>query len=113
MDALYFTVTSLTTTGYGDVLLVGQDGRILSIVVMILGLTLFVRLLQAVVSPEKKVTNACTACGLDRHETDAVHCKRCGAILRIGSSETASRNRSPRVAGPTSPPAAPSKFPAK
>ena len=41
LDALYFTVTSLTTTGYGDVLLQGEGGRVLSIVVMLLGLTLF------------------------------------------------------------------------
>lgn len=44
VDALYFTVTSLTTTGYGDILLPGTGGRLLSVLIMIAGVTLFLRL---------------------------------------------------------------------
>ena len=35
VDALYFTVTSLTTTGYGDITLKDTPGRLISVVVMI------------------------------------------------------------------------------
>ena len=89
LDALYFTVTSLTTTGYGDVLMVGTGGKILSIVIMLLGLTLFVRMLQSIALGDGKVRTQCEACGLDRHEKDAVHCKRCGALLQMAQDKPA------------------------
>jgi voltage-gated potassium channel len=82
VDALYFTVTALTTTGFGDITLQGAWGRIISIVIMICGVTLFLRLLQALLRP-RKVRFACPACGLQRHEVDAVHCKACGLLLNI------------------------------
>jgi voltage-gated potassium channel len=81
-DALYFTVTSLTTTGYGDVTLPGTTGRLLSVVIMLSGVTLFLRLAQALFRPVK-VRYPCPACGLERHEPDAVHCKACGHLLKI------------------------------
>ena len=46
VDALYFTVATLTTTGFGDITLPGVWGRLLSIAVMLVGITLFVRLAQ-------------------------------------------------------------------
>ena len=82
VDALYFTVTSLTTTGYGDITLPGPMGRLLSVFVMICGVTLFFRLAQVVFRPYK-VRFPCNACGLQRHEPDAVHCKACGTLLNI------------------------------
>ena len=81
-DALYFTVTALTTTGFGDITLEGTSGRLLSVVVMLCGVTLFLRLAQAMFRPVK-VRFRCHACGLGRHEPDAVHCKACGALLNI------------------------------
>ena len=46
-DALYFTVTALTTTGFGDITLPGTTGRLISVVIMIFGVTLFFRLAEA------------------------------------------------------------------
>ena len=86
IDALYFTVTTLTTTGYGDILLPGTWGRILSIITMITGITLFLRLAQALVRPNK-VRHTCPTCGLMRHDPDAVHCKACGTTLNILNDE--------------------------
>ena len=82
VDALYFTVTSLTTTGYGDVLLPGTLGRLISIVIMLVGVTLFVRLGQTLLQP-RKVKFVCPSCALSRHDPDAVHCKACGEMLCI------------------------------
>jgi voltage-gated potassium channel len=81
-DALYFTVTALTTTGFGDITLPGTTGRMISVVIMLAGVTLFLRLAQALFRPAK-VRFRCEACGLGRHEPDAVHCKACGALLNI------------------------------
>ncbi|WP_237214025.1 potassium channel family protein [Falsiroseomonas oryziterrae] len=81
-DALYFTVTALTTTGFGDITLPGTSGRLISVIIMLAGVTLFLRLAQAMFRPAK-VRFRCHACGLGRHEPDAVHCKACGALLNI------------------------------
>ncbi|HEX8233920.1 MAG TPA: ion channel [Caulobacteraceae bacterium] len=86
VDALYFTVTSVTTTGYGDVLLPGHSGKLLSIIIMISGITLFVRLAQALFRPNK-VRFPCPTCGLLRHDPDAVHCKACGQVLNIPNAD--------------------------
>ena len=82
IDAVYFTVTSVTTTGYGDIILPGTWGRVVSIIIMIVGISLFVRLAQAIFRPHK-VHYPCEKCGLQRHEPDAVHCKACGNLLTI------------------------------
>jgi len=82
LDALYFTVTSLTTTGYGDIVLPGAWGRVVSIVTMLAGITLFVRLAQTLFKPHK-VKHDCPTCGLQKHDPDAVHCKACGVVLCI------------------------------
>ncbi|RZJ95882.1 MAG: ion transporter [Brevundimonas sp.] len=82
LDALYFTVATLTTTGFGDITLPGNWGRVLSIVVMLTGITLFLRLAQTLMRPGK-VKYPCDRCGLQKHDLDAVHCKACGAMLCI------------------------------
>jgi voltage-gated potassium channel len=81
-DALYFTVTALTTTGFGDITLPGTLGRLITVVIMILGVTLFFNLARALLQPTK-VRFPCPACGLQRHDPDAVHCKACGGLLNI------------------------------
>jgi voltage-gated potassium channel len=84
IDALYFTVATLSTTGFGDVTLMGStSGEVLSILMMLVGITLFLRLAQAVFRPGGKVVHPCPQCGLQRHELDAVHCKACGYVLNI------------------------------
>lgn len=82
IDALYFTITSLTTTGYGDVTLPGALGRLISVCIMIAGVTFFLRLAQVLFRPHK-VRFPCPDCGLQRHDPDAVHCKACGKVLCI------------------------------
>nr|WP_107341239.1 potassium channel family protein [Agrobacterium pusense] len=82
VDALYFTVATMTTTGFGDITLPGPLGKLTSVLTMIVGISLFVRLAQSIVRPYK-VLYPCETCGLQRHEIDAVHCKACGQLLNI------------------------------
>jgi voltage-gated potassium channel len=84
VDAMYFTIATLTTTGFGDITLQGQSGRVLSIIIMIFGVSLFIRLIQTVFRPSK-IRFKCTDCGLFLHDRDAVHCKHCGKVLDIPS----------------------------
>lgn len=82
VDALYFTVTTLTTTGFGDITLVGDDGKLIAVAVMIFGVSLFIRLIQTVFRPSK-IRFSCPDCALLLHDRDAVHCKHCGRVLAI------------------------------
>ena len=49
---------------------------------MIVGVSLFVRMVQVLFRP-RKMHHSCSACGLSEHESDAVHCKRCGTLLTL------------------------------
>ena len=80
VDAIYFVVATLTTTGYGDIVLSSTLGRLFSIVLMIMGISLFVSVVQKAVTKPQKIVR-CKECGLDRHDRDARHCKDCGAEL--------------------------------
>jgi voltage-gated potassium channel len=82
LDALYFTVTTLTTTGFGDITMTDSVGRLMTVVIMIFGVALFLRLVQTIFRPTK-VNYPCPDCGLSRHDPDAVHCKHCGRVLNI------------------------------
>ncbi len=82
IDALYFTVTTLTTTGFGDIVLTGTGGRLLAVGIMVFGAALFLRLAQAIFRPPR-VRHRCPQCGLLEHDSDASHCKHCGHVLNI------------------------------
>ncbi|MCW8086175.1 potassium channel family protein [Sabulicella glaciei] len=86
-DALYFVVTTLTTTGFGDFVPRDTGGRMLAVFIMLAGVTLFLRLAQALFRP-RKVRHPCPTCGLQRHEADAVHCKSCGTLVNIPNDES-------------------------
>lgn len=82
IDALYFTVATLTTTGFGDITMTTPGGKLLTVFIMVVGVALFIRLARAVFQPSK-VHYKCSECGLTRHDPDAVHCKHCGESVKI------------------------------
>lgn len=82
VDALYFTVSTLTTTGFGDIVMQGTAGKMLAVVIMIVGVALFLRMVQTIFRPDR-VRITCSGCGLSRHDSDAVHCKHCGKVMLI------------------------------
>ncbi len=82
LDATYFVVTSLTTTGYGDITIDTAAGRAFSVVLMITGISLFFSIAQKAFSPHRRIVD-CAACGVDRHEPDARFCRGCGEALPL------------------------------
>lgn len=82
IDALYFTVSTLTTTGFGDITLTTSGGKLLTVFIMVVGVGLFLQLARAMFQPSK-VRHTCPICGLNRHDPDAIHCKHCGEPLKI------------------------------
>ena len=110
-DALYFSVTTLSTVGFGDITPVTQLGRSAVVLQMVAAVTIIpfeiTKLVQAssVAAPPPSATAAgedepqvvqgdatgrdgvaevaCGACGLSGHAPDAVFCRRCGTRLAI------------------------------
>lgn len=80
IDAMYFAITSLTTTGYGDITIDSQFGRVFKIVLMLSGITLFFGVAQKAFAPHMKRVR-CANCSADRHERDAHFCRVCGEAL--------------------------------
>jgi voltage-gated potassium channel len=88
VDTLYFSVATLSTTGFGDITIVGHtSGDCSRSGMMIVGITLFLRLAQTLFRPGGKVRYPCPQCGLQRHDPDAVHCEACGHVLNIPDKE--------------------------
>lgn len=98
LDAIYFVVTSLTTTGYGDITIDTALGRIFSVALMIAGISLFFTIAQKVFAPQQKIQR-CTSCGLDRHGINANFCCNCGTELTAPLRGRARASRSTRGKG--------------
>lgn len=89
-QSIYWAIVTLTTVGYGDIAPQSVLGRMLASLVMILGYGLIavptgivtVELSQAG-RPKLVSTQACPSCGLQGHDSDARHCKYCGAPLGL------------------------------
>lgn len=81
IDALYFTVSTLTTTGYGDVTATGPWGKLLSVTAMLIGITLFLQLTRTIFTGAK-LHYTCGECGLSAHDVDSTYCKHCGHLLK-------------------------------
>lgn len=85
LDAVYFSVSTLSTAGFGDVAPISQTGRLLTILMIFTGIILIPWQLGDLIKQLVKTGNRqdvpCTACGFSTHDDDAVFCKRCGDRL--------------------------------
>ena len=88
-QSIYWTIVTMTTVGYGDIAPQTVAGKFLASMVMITGYgiiavpTGIVTVELAGASRRQVSTQACPACGIDGHDTDARFCKYCGAPLEI------------------------------
>jgi len=86
-QSIYWTIVTMTTVGYGDIAPATVLGRVLASVVMILGYgiiavpTGIVTVEMASVKKRPISTRSCGECMAEGHDSDAVHCKFCGAKL--------------------------------
>jgi len=85
LDALYFTISTLTTTWFWDIVVSWKQWKVLVIIIMTLWTWLFLRLITVIFRPVKK-TYQCKHCWLQRHDRDASHCKHCWNIIFIENS---------------------------
>ena len=100
LDAFYFTVVTMTTVGFGDITPLSNAGRLVTLLMILAGITLIPwqigELVRQLIRSVQKVNQDCSGCGWMFHDPDAQFCKRCGAELSLDTSLTESV-RSPVV----------------
>ncbi|MFH1747039.1 MAG: ion transporter [Planctomycetota bacterium] len=85
--AVYWSIVTLTTVGYGDIAPHTIPGKALASIVMIMGYSIIavptgiVTVALARSSQKPVSTQACPQCAAEGHDADAKHCKYCGARL--------------------------------
>ena len=86
-QSLYWAVVTLTTVGYGDLSPVTPLGKVVAGLMMILGYSILVipggliSVEWARATGKVPTTQVCPDCSREGHDTDARHCKHCGAAL--------------------------------
>ncbi|MFC7116409.1 ion transporter [Natronoarchaeum sp. GCM10025703] len=91
-DAFYYTVISLSTTGFGDIIPVTTAGRWVTVGSILAAIIIIPRQASKIVrewSSRDKINVTCPQCGLEYHDSDASHCKACGQVIyqKIDSRE--------------------------
>jgi len=85
LDAVYFSVVTMTTVGFGDITPVSEAGRGLTIAMILTGIALIPtqvgNFIQQFTKVQASAQISCDRCGLQRHEEDAQFCRRCGTPL--------------------------------
>mgnify|MGYP002405541167 CR=1 FL=1 len=85
--SIYWAIVTLTTVGYGDITPQTVLGQALASCIMIMGYGLIavptgiVTVAMTLVKKEDINTQSCQQCSKEGHESDAIHCKYCGAKL--------------------------------
>ncbi len=83
--SIYWSVVTLTTVGYGDVVPLTSMGQFVASMIMILGYGIIAVptgiVSASMVSASKENTQSCRACSKEGHAEDATFCKFCGSKL--------------------------------
>ncbi len=87
--SIYWAIVTMTTVGYGDIAPKTVLGQVFASIVMILGYGIIavptgivtVEISQAAKRRKGVSGQACPQCAAEGHDTDARHCKLCGARL--------------------------------
>lgn len=85
--SVYWAIVTLTTVGYGDIAPQTVVGQAFAAIIMILGYGIIAvptGIVGAEISKEEhkfKANKSCPDCGWDKHEDDAVFCRKCGGKL--------------------------------
>lgn len=86
LDAVYFSVVTMTTVGFGDLTPISEVGRLLTVLMILTGIALIPwqlgDLIKQLIKTANQVEKACSGCGLPFHDADAQFCKVCGTKLQ-------------------------------
>ncbi len=85
LDAVYFSVVTMTTVGFGDVTPISEAGRLMTVMMILTGIALIPwqlgDLIKQLVKTANQVETLCPTCGLTLHDANAQFCKLCGTKL--------------------------------
>ena len=84
-QSVYWAITTLTSTGYGDTVPITPLGKMLAIFIMIMGYSLIIVPTGIISTEMMKIgdisTQACKNCSKEGHDFNAKFCKHCGFEL--------------------------------
>ncbi len=88
-QSIYWAVVTLTTVGYGDITPQTHIGKVISMIIMVMGYGILAvptgivtaEMTKAMGHHNKVSTNVCEGCGYRWHDDDAHYCKHCGNSL--------------------------------
>lgn len=91
LDAVYFSVATMTTVGYGDITPISQMGRLLAVLMILTGIALIPwqigDLIKQLIKTSNQVETLCSNCGWETHDADARYCKVCGwQLSQVGKA---------------------------
>jgi len=92
LDAFYFSIFTMTTVGYSDVMPKSDAGKLTTVLMVLTGIALipvqlgelFKRLIKTANQSDRlgeKKDITCSSCGLSCHDADAQFCKVCGTKI--------------------------------
>lgn len=85
LDAVYFSVSTISTAGLGDITPISEMGRFLTILMVLTGIVLIPwqlgDLIKRLVKTADQIQIICSNCQLAFHASDARFCKNCGTCL--------------------------------
>lgn len=83
--SIYWAIVTLTTVGYGDLSPVTGLGKFFASAVMILGYAIIAVptgiVTASIIGKNNTNSQVCSHCFYDKHDDDALYCKRCGTSL--------------------------------
>ena len=84
-DAIYYSIVTMSTVGFGDIIPISTEGRVVTIIMIASAIILIPWqisvFLKRLIRTATKVRVKCQKCGLQHHDKDAIHCKDCGCTL--------------------------------
>lgn len=83
-DAFYYTVVTLSTVGFGDILPMTAAGRWVTVGSILAAIIVIPRQASKILrewTTKETVNVPCPDCGLSAHDPDASHCKACGHVI--------------------------------
>ncbi len=89
--AIYWSIVTMTTVGYGDMAPATVSGKMLASVVMILGYSIIAvptgivtaEIVEGAAAARKITTRSCSNCLSEGHDQNATYCKDCAAPLEV------------------------------
>jgi len=93
--AIYWSIVTMTTVGYGDMAPATVAGKMLASVVMILGYSIIAvptgivtaEIVEGAAAARKITTRSCSNCLSEGHDQNATYCKDCAAPLEVPIKE--------------------------